>query len=325
MALSTTKVLSQLSLLLSELVLFIPKGFLLGSVECIDSVQPKLKCKKIACIYCDRIHISSRKNSYLKKKLNQFFKVLKNAIYEIIKLSFTPLYLLIRILPKQGVIYCLKKLNALNGQIRHGLKIAAPYRTKTSFYIVLPLMFLALCAHTWGLAIIPEIYIFLAASSWSGTILNFAANLIVRGHESQEWQFATNWWSIVFCPQTEIEKNTRWDLFKKTIRLILELTLLSTIGRLAHFINYATTAFFSWLFAYVLFKEAAEEGQNLLLGLENKIVRQKQSSVPLNATWLLTYHIYKESCSTKSFEKYQTLHENQHKYALRKPRHRTSP
>lgn len=319
MTVSLKKISSHLAISLSEMMLYFPKGLFLGSADFFDNLHSKIKCKNLACIYCDR-HLQLRKKAYLKKKGNAFFNVLGKVLRCFFILALSPMHLLMAILPNAAQKYCLNKLKACAIKMRQFINWAQPYRTQASYYFFLPCLLLALCAHVWGLAILPEIYIFLAASSWSGVILNFAANLIVRGQDSEEWQFAKNWWTVVFNPENDADKNLRWHLFQKSIRLAVELTLIGGLGRLAQFITYGTTAFFSWLVAYVIYKAGAEEGQHMLFGLEKKMKARKDASVPLNTTWLVTYHLYKGSCSTKAYENYHTWHVNKHKYPLRYPR-----
>jgi hypothetical protein len=267
----------------------------------------------VACDYCKKEQLHKRKiHAGIFRRYQKLADNLQNKTTNFVQALLHPFAaVLLWLLPTVFLNNFKTWSDSVISASHQLLKKAKPYQGKMAYIGFLGGVTALTIAHCFGVGMLADIYVFLAASTWSGKVLNFIANLIVLRQESKEWKWL----------RTGLKKQ-RVPLLKQLTRFALELTLIHSLSRMSDFIIYSTTGLFTWLAIYFVYKLAANNSQPVILNLEQRMAERRRKRMPaskiLNATWLASYHLYKASCSTKVLKRYHNEHaKHHHPYAFR--------
>ncbi len=149
-------------------------------------------------------------------------------------------------------------------------------------------------------------------------------------NNSEEWVFLKKCWHKIKNPnqQTQI-LNKKQAIKPLAMRLAIEFTLVSIIGKFSQFIGYCFQAFFSWLLFYLLVKTASEEAPQMLHKLEKSMNQKDKQSYQFrgfhfdNLLWLLSYQAFRSTGSEKAQATYNNLHQKTHHHTNMRVDHHT--
>lgn len=312
--LSTAK---KAGLFFAECVVFLPKGIVFPIVGFIDQSRACLRHQQITCVFCQENNLANGKFS---KRTTQFFKRLTNRIAHNSARFF------------QLFITCFNYIFPRSWQKKLS-KIAQPFWQKIkdplsklmdslskqhnefAWYIVIPLVSLAGCGLIWGWAIIPEIYIFLMASNWSGLILNCATNLLVRHKHAEEWLYLKKIRKIFRKPYSILSlKKHIAPLISLFNSVLLGLFLGSLFGKVDRLLSYTLGSLLGWVGIYILTKVVVDDEAPMMLNQLERHLNRKSSQGNRgarveNLLWVVSYQTFRATGSVEAQAKYDRLHE----------------
>lgn len=298
------------TVLLVDSLLFIPKGVVYPFASLLDYLKTVFKKHRTpACVHCPNPVQTLRE---YRQGLDKGFDYLSGWIEPIIftLVSFT-IWLFSRIISKAFLL----KLTKISEQLHQRLKNAEQKRSEMVWKYTFPLMLFGVGVYVWGLIIIPEIYLFIIASVWSGKVINALANLIARNKHSNEWKCLKSLWGRTFLNE---HRQDVIDLSKDALR---DIFIVGLLRRYSDFFKYASQAFLGWLALYIAVKKVTDNTPQILDRLEKYMAKHPEPSVSHDvavASWLVFYHSLEQMGSEHSLQEYRQKHEAvQHKATQR--------